>query len=248
MALSPALVLAPHSRMRLDLRMGRVGSLVASLKEDPDLFNRQLKVEGASTPSRVGDLLLSDAVLAGRSPGNLSVVMFLLNQKAATAESSPDLLAAAVSLSDIPVVDHLVAAGWSPAHRPSGGMSALELAASLANTELLKKWRAFLPGVPNPSGQNLLHKLCEQSIWSGGDESAIETGRFLIFRGVDWCQEDEAGRVPSDLLNASRSSIKEALNETWSRHQSAVRRRGLGRVVAGSGRKVSAAKSSLPRM
>lgn len=227
MSVSPSLTLAPHSRLRMDLRMGRLGSLQAALREDPDLFNKTLQVSG-QPPSRVGDLLLSDAILSCRPPANAPVVTYLLSQGASTPQSAPGLLSMAVSMVDMPVVDRLVAAGWSPDVRAQDALSALEQASTQAQHELLHAWRAHLPGSLDDKGQNLFHHLCLANLWSGGPESALSTARVLITGKVDWLLPNHAGRSPADLCRYP--DVVDAIDQAWRRHQSSTRRADLGKV------------------
>lgn len=229
MSLAPSLTLAPHSRLRMDVRLGRVGSLRQAQAADPQLFDRLVMIDGEKDPRRVGDLLLQDAILSCRPPANLAVITYLVTQKASTPDSAPEVLSSAVSLSDVAAANRLVEFGWSPDTHPANVPSALEHAASHAHCALLRQWRSFLPGTIDASGANLLHHLCRASLWNGGVDAALEAARILVTNNVDWHHQDREGRYPADVC--VNSALCEGIEQIWRRHTSATRRRELNKVA-----------------
>lgn len=230
MSLAPSLTLAPHSRLRMDVRLGRLGSLRQAQVSDPQLFDRLVMIEGEQLPRRVGDLLLQDAILTCRPPANLPVVTYLATQKASTPDSLVEALGCAVSLSDVAVANRLVELGWSPDAHPTGQPSALEYAASHAQCALLRQWKAFLPGTHDAAGANLFHHLCRANLWSGGVDSALEASRILIVNGVDWHHQDKEGNRPADVC--VNPGLAEGIDQMWRRHAAATRRHALGKIAA----------------
>lgn len=224
-----SLTLAPHSRLRMDVRLGRLGSLRQAQASDPQLFDRLVMIEGEQLPRRVGDLLLQDAILTCRPPMNLPVVTYLVTQKAATPDSLVSALACAVSLSDVAVANRLVEFGWSPDAHPDDLPSALEHAASHAQITLLRQWKSFLPGTHDANGGNLFHHLCRASLWNGGVDSALEAAKILIVNNVDWQHEDQNGHCPADVC--VNPALAEGIDQLWRRHNAATRRRDLNKLI-----------------
>jgi hypothetical protein len=177
----------------------------------------------------VGELLLRDAILSCHAPLNQALVSFLLSNNAATPQRLPQALSLAVSMGDMPVVERLQAAGWTPDLRDTDGGNALEVAAYRAMAPLIHRWRSYLPGAPDPAGQTLFHHLCRADLWTGGAQAAMDTAMHLIRGGVDWQKPDNSGVHAADLCRYPDTVA--AIDQAWKDHRSAKHRTALGKLA-----------------
>lgn len=221
-----SLTLAPHSRLRMDLRLGRVGSLSQALSNDPDLFARSINTEAG--PRLVGEFLFQEAILSCPSPANQALVSYLLAHGACFPASFPGAIGFAMSIPDISVVRQLEKAGWTPDMVHPGGKTALAWASAFAMREVLQSWKSYLPLAPDETGSNLLHELCSQSMWSSGGDSVLPCAQVLIRSGVDWEHRNNAGKLPADLC--SYPQIVQDIDNFWRRHKSRHIRKALGQI------------------
>lgn len=227
-AASVSLTLAPHSRLRMEVRLGRVGTLNQALLDDPQLFSRIIKNEYGER--RAGDFLLMEAILSCPKPSNLAVVAYLLSRGASTPASFPGAMYFAMSNNDTAVVELLEKSGWTPDLCDEHGKTALSSAAQQALTEQVKKWRKFLPLPPDANGNNLLHDLCGAGLWAGGAESVVSTAEVLIRGNTDWQQTNNENKTPAHLCGYPQ--IVEEINALWRKHRSIQNRKALNKIAA----------------
>lgn len=218
-----SITIAEHSRLRMDVRLGRLDTIYKLLAREHGFFDKEITAE--SGRRRAGDFLLNEAILTAHIHKNQDLVDFLLTRKASTSETYPGALADAVISKDMILVDKIQSAGWSPDICPPSGKTAMAVAAELACQGLIRKWAKYLPLGPDSKGNNLLHHLCRADFWGADGDEVLETARFLVQGNEDWQQVNAEGKTPGQLCNYP--GVAEQIDVIWRQHRSKVQRQAL---------------------
>lgn len=206
------LQISPFSRYILELRLGRVNSILSYLDKNPDKINQKIKT-GVNLEESFFELAI-------RFNQNNAAQLFLKRGAIETPQTAPDLLFYSVLNKNLFFVNDLTKKGWDPWCVNSSYITPMEYAIKYHQLDILTIWKkqkiSFQKKI---DGNNLLHLYVQHlNDCLSLDESHLKTCFWLIKEGkVKWNENNEQKLTPYQLFKETENKKKalEKITTYW---------------------------------
>lgn len=221
--------LFPHSRLVLEIRLGRVAALEQALKDDPSLLNKKI----SQSPYGTTESLLENAVRMDQ----VNIAQWLISKGASeTPATAPALLLYSVMIGNKILAERFTKQGWDPNAAlgdPYNLDSPICQAASIGRLDLLKWWgsqKISLNKINPETGNNLLHVSMLGISGQPYEKRLIESTKWLMHKGVSGSLLNNKNETPFDLCRYTNT--KDELFDYWEALSSRRVKRAITKEVS----------------